>query len=140
MILVEMVHDARIIPLDKDPNPRDMEKWMGDSVGYWENDTLVVQTKNFHPQQSFRGSSDQIIVTERFELLSKDKIKYSFTIEDPLTFTEPWTGEVAMLRKPKEEIIYEYACHEGNYGLPGILAGWRRYESMGMNGNGTPKE
>ena len=74
MILVEMVHDARIIPLDKDPNLRDMEKWMGDSVGYWENDTLVVQTKNFHPQQSFLGSSDQMIVTERFELLSKDKI------------------------------------------------------------------
>ena len=128
MILVEMVHDARIIPLDKDPNHRDMEKWMGDSVGYWENDTLVVQTKNFHPQQSFRGSSDQMIVTERFELLSKDKIKYSFTIEDPLTFTEPWTGEVAMLRKPKEEIIYEYACHEGNYAFPGIMGGARRLE------------
>ena len=66
--------------------------------------------------------------TERFELLSKDKIKYSFTIEDPLTFTEPWTGEVAMLRKPKEEIIYEYACHEGNYAFPGIMGGARRLE------------
>ena len=128
LIMSEMVHDARIIPLDKDPNPRDMEKWMGDSVGYWENDTLVVQTKNFHPQQSFRGSSDQMIVTERFELLSKDKIKYSFTIEDPLTFTEAWTGEVAMLRKPKDEIIYEYACHEGNYAFPGIMGGARRLE------------
>ena len=128
LILVEMVHDARVIPLNKDHNSQDMEKWMGDSVGYWENDTLVVQTKNFHPQQSFRGSSDQMIVTERFELLSKDKIKYAFTIEDPLTFTQPWEGEVAMLRKPKDEIIYEYACHEGNYAFPGILGGARRLE------------
>lgn len=128
MILVEMVHDARIIPLDQDHNPSDLEKWMGDSVGYWDGDTLVVQTKNFHPQQSFRGSSDEMVITERFDLLNKDKIKYGFTIEDPLTYERPWTGEVAMERKPADEVMYEYACHEGNYAFPGIMGGARRLE------------
>ncbi|NKB35033.1 MAG: hypothetical protein GKR91_18205 [Pseudomonadales bacterium] len=128
MILVEMVHDVRIIPLDQDHHQDDLEKWMGDSVGYWDGDTLVVQTKNFHPQQSFRGSSDQMVITERFDLLSKDKIKYAFTIEDPLTYTQAWTGEVAMGRKPEEEVMYEYACHEGNYAFPGIMGGARRLE------------
>ena len=69
-----------------------------------------------------------MIVTERFELLSKDKIKYAFTIEDPLTFTQAWSGEVAMLRKPRNESIYEYACHEGNYAFRGIMGGARRLE------------
>lgn len=128
MILVEMVHDARIIPLNQDHNPNDQEKWMGDSVGYWDGDTLVVETRNFHPQQSFRGSSDQMVITERFDLLNKGKIKYAFTIEDPLTYSQPWTGEVAMVRKPSEEAIYEYACHEGNYAFPGIMGGARRLE------------
>ena len=128
VILVEMVHDARVIPLDKEHNTYDFEKWMGDSIGYWEGDTLIVQTKNFHPQQSFRGSSDQMVISERFEMLTQDKIKYSFTIEDPITFSRPWTGEIAMSRKPAEEIIYEYACHEGNYAFPGIMGGARRLE------------
>ncbi|MBM87919.1 MAG: hypothetical protein CMQ41_06020 [Gammaproteobacteria bacterium] len=133
MILVEMVHDARIIPLNREHNPNDLEKWMGDSVGYWDDDTLVVTTKNFHSQQSFRGSSDQMVITERFDLLSKDKIKYAFTIEDPLTYSRSWTGEVAMDRKPKEEVIYEYACHEGNYAFPGIMGGARRLEMEGTS-------
>lgn len=128
MILVEMVHDARIIPLNQEHNSKDLEKWMGDSIGYWDGDTLIVLTRNFHPQQSFRGSSGQMIITERFDLLSKDKIKYAFTIEDPLTFSRPWTGEVAMNRKPVGEAIYEYACHEGNYAFPGIMGGARRLE------------
>ena len=128
VILVEMVHDARVIPLDKEHNTYDFEKWMGDSIGYWEGDTLIVQTKNFHPQQSFRGSSDQMVISERFEMLTQDKIKYSFTIEDPITFSRPWTGEIAMNRKPAEEVIYEYACHEGNYAFPGIMGGARRLE------------
>ena len=128
VILVEMVHDARIIPIDRQHNGADFEKWMGDSVGYWEGDTLVVRTQNFHPQQSFRGSSDQMVITERFDLIGEDKIKYAFTIEDPLTFSQPWTGEIAMNRKPAEEVMYEYACHEGNYAFPGIMGGARRQE------------
>ena len=129
VILVEMVHDARIIPLDKNHSATDFGKWMGDSVGYWEGDTLVVKTRNFHPQQSFRGSSDQLLITERFELLAQDKIKYAFTMEDPLTYRTAWTGEIAMNRKPQGEVMYEYACHEGNYAFPGILGGARRLES-----------
>lgn len=120
VILVEMVHDARIIPMDKNHSVTDFEKWMGDSIGYWEGDTLVVKTRNFHPQQSFRGSSEQLLITERFELIEQNKIKYAFTLEDPLTYRMPWTGEVAMNRKPEGEVMYEYACHEGNYAFPGI--------------------
>lgn len=135
MILVEMVHDARIIPLDKDHHSTDFKKWMGDSVGYWDEDTLVVKTRNFHPLQSFRGSSDQTVVTEYFELIEEDKIKYRFTVEDPASYTRPWSGEVAMNRRPTAEPIYEYACHEGNYAFNGILAGARRLE---VQPSGTP--
>ena len=128
MILVEMVHDARIIPLNKNNHATDFEKWMGDSVAYWEGDTLVVKTRDFHPQQSFRGSSEELLITERFSLQDDDKIKYAFTLEDPLSYTQPWTGEIAMNRKPAGEVMYEYACHEGNYAFPGILGGARRQE------------
>jgi len=128
MILVEMVHDARIIRIDEDHHDTDFQRWMGDSVGHWEGDTLVVQTRNFHPQQSYRGSSAALKVTERFELIGPDKIKYSFTIDDPASYQRPWTGELAMNRRPLDEPIYEYACHEGNYAFPGIMAGARRLE------------
>ncbi len=88
----------------------------------------LFKQKNFHPQQSFRGSSNDLIITERFDLLNISKIKYTFTIEDPLTYSQPWTGEVAMNRKPEDEVMYEYACHEGNYAFPGIMGGARRLE------------
>ncbi len=135
MILVEMVHDARIIPINKSHGSIDFEKWMGDSVGYWEGDTLVVKTHNFHPQQSFRGSSDQLVITERFSLQNENKIKYAFTLEDPLTYQRAWTGEIAMNRKAPGEVMYEYACHEGNYAFPGIMGGARRLgqEQAGTN-------
>jgi hypothetical protein len=129
MILVEMVHDARIIPIDQSHRDTNFEKWMGDSVGFWDGDTLVVRTKDFHPQQSFRGSSNQTLITERFDLIGEDKIKYAFTIEDPLTYSQPWTGELAMNRKSTEEAMYEYACHEGNYAFKGIMAGARKTEA-----------
>ena len=128
MILVEMVHDARIIPIDQEHRNVDLEKWMGDSIGYWEGDTLIVRTRNFHPQQSFRGSSEQTVITEHFDLIGPNKIKYAFTIEDPQTYSQPWTGELALNRKPAEEVMYEYACHEGNYAFTGIMAGARRLE------------
>jgi hypothetical protein len=128
MILVEMVHDARIIPIDTDHHPINFEKWMGDSIGYWDGDILVVKTQNFHSQQSFRGSSDQLVITERFSLQDEGKIKYAFTLEDPLSYQQPWTGEIAMNRKPPGELMYEYACHEGNYAFHGIMAGARRQE------------
>ena len=128
MILVEMVHDARIIRLDERHQENDFDKWMGDSVGYWDGNVLKVESRDFHPQQSFRGSSNEVVIHEEFELLGPEKIRYSFTIDDPLTYTQPWTGEVAMNRKAREERMYEYACHEGNYAFAGILAGARRQE------------
>ncbi len=128
MILVEMVHDARIIRLGDRHHENDFDKWMGDSVGYWEGNVLKVETRDFHPQQSFRGSSNGVVMTEEFELLGPEKIRYRFTIDDPLTYTQPWSGEVAMNRKAREERMYEYACHEGNYAFAGILAGARRQE------------
>jgi len=102
-------------------------------VGYWDGDTLVVRTRNFHPQQYYRGSSEQLEIIERFELIEPDKIKYAFVMEDPLTYQRAWTGEVAMNRRPAGDRLYEYACHEGNYAFTGILAGARRLEVEGGN-------
>jgi hypothetical protein len=126
MILVEMVHDARIIRLGDHHLPAAMPKWMGDSVGHWEGDTLVVETRNFRREQSFRGSSEHMVVTERFTRVADDRIIYRFTVEDPTTFTSSFTGELPFV--PSNGNIYEYACHEGNYALPGILAGAREQE------------
>ncbi len=99
---------------------------MGDSVGHWEGDTLVVDTTNFTSQQNFRGSSENLHVIERFTRVDAGTILYEFTIDDPTTFTQTWGGEIPL--SLTEERIYEYACHEGNYALPGILAGARLLE------------
>lgn len=127
LIYAEMMHDARIIRLDKEHRAPHMVQWMGDSVGRWEGDTLVVVTKNMHPQQSHFGSSDNITITERFQRTGEDDIVYSFTMDDPAVYSEPWTAQMQMKHKP-EERIYEYACHEGNYALSGILGGARVQE------------
>ena len=129
MILVEMVHDVRIIRIDDDHQRGEHKKWMGDSIGHWDGDTLVVETTNMHPFQSRMGFTEGVTVTERFELLSDTKILYSFTMDDPDAYTRPWTGEIAMKRRPEGEGMYEYACHEGNYAFPGILGGARRLEA-----------
>ena len=126
MILVEMVHDARIVRINGKPAPASIKKYMGDSVGHWEGDTLVVKTTNFHPEQSFMGSSENMVVTERFTRVAQDQIVYRFTIEDPTTFTAPFTGELPFMAV--DASVYEYACHEGNYALPGILAAEREAE------------
>lgn len=128
VIVAEMVHDARIIRLGEEQAHRDMEKWMGDSIGWWEGDTLVVKTQGFHPQQSFRGSSENLVVTERFSRVSDSGILYRFTLEDDIAFSQPVTGELMFNARPENEPLYEYACHEGNYALPGILAGARQLE------------
>jgi hypothetical protein len=126
VILVEMVHDARIIRIQDQHTPGGIKKWMGDSVGRWEGDTLVVETRTFRPEQSFRGSSENTVVTERFTRVGKDKIVYRFTVDDPTTFTSSFTGELPFVTVDAN--IYEYACHEGNYALPGILSGAREAE------------
>jgi hypothetical protein len=130
VILAEMVHDARIVRLNGRELMSDMDKWMGDSVGYWDGDTLVVETLGFHPQQSFRGASQNLKITERFARLSDAEILYTFTLEDETVFSQPWTGELIFNARPADEVMYEYACHEGNYALPGILAGARQLEVM----------
>lgn len=123
MILVEMVHDARIIRMDSEPLPAVMQPWLGDSVGHWEGDTLVVATSRFNPNQQFRNSSTNMRVTERFTRVSEDSINYSFTVDDPDTFVQPFTAEIPMHLTADK--LYEYACHEGNYALSGVLAGAR---------------
>lgn len=127
MILVEMVHDARIIRIDDEPLPNVMTPWMGDSVGRWEGDTLVVETSRLNPLQKFRNSGEDFRVTERFTRVSDDVINYSFTVTDEGTFVQPFTAEIPMNRT--QEKLYEYACHEGNYSLPGVLAGARLDEA-----------
>jgi len=124
-ILVEMVHDARIIRIaDAHSDTAAIQsKWMGDSIGRWEGDTLVVETRHFNPQQNFRGASENLTVTEHFTRVAEDKIVYRFTVDDPSTFTSSWTGELPL--SGTLDPLYEYACHEGNYALPGTLAGAR---------------
>ena len=131
MILVEMVHDVRTIRLGGEHLPKHIRLWYGDSIGKWDGDTLVVETTNFHPAQVFRGASDNLRVVERFTRTGPDTILYKFTIDDPATFTRPWSGEVPFVRM--NELIYEYACHEGNYALSNVLSGERDRERRTKN-------
>ena len=136
VILVEMIHDARVVRLRGSHVPSSVRKWMGDSIGRWEGDTLMVETTNFTSQQNFRGSTENVKVTERFTPAGPGIIHYSFTVEDPVAFTRSFTGEVPLYRT--NEQIYEYACHEGNYAMPGILAGAREQEKNGTAPTGGP--
>jgi len=130
MIFVEMIHDARIIPLDGRPHLEpDIRLWLGDSRGHWEGNTLVVDTTNFTNKTAFRGSSENLHLVERFTRVDPDTIRYEFTVDDPATFTKPWTAEIPM-RKVSGP-IYEYACNEGNYSLGDILKGARAEEKSG---------
>lgn len=130
-IVVEMVHDARIIKISDDRSAAApvLGKWMGDSIGRWEGDTLIVETKHYNPWHSYRGApTDNLTVTETFRRDGNNKLIYGFTVDDPSVYTAQWSGEYPLSRI--EEPIYEYACHEGNYGIIGILAGARRLESL----------
>jgi hypothetical protein len=126
MILNEMVHDARIIRMNQPHRPSSIRGWFGDSIGRWEGDTLVVETTNFTDKTRFRGSSENLRVVERFTRTAVDTILYRFTIEDPTTWVRPWTGEYPWAASPS--LMYEYACHESNYALGGILRGARLME------------
>jgi hypothetical protein len=135
MILVEMVHDARIIPIvenaaeaDARRAPDVMKKWLGDSIGWYEGDTLVVETRNVNPQQRGYISKDGKL-TERFTRWNDNQIVYEFTVEDPTQYSQPWKGEMAF--NASQTPSYEYACHEGNYAMEGILAGARKQEREG---------
>ena len=128
-IVVEMVHDARIVRLNTKEHGS-LRKWMGDSIGWWDGDTLVVETVNYHPEQVFRGSSANLKVTERFTRVGPDRMHYAFWVEDPTVFAQPWGGEYEFSRITGQ--VYEYACHEGNYGLANILSGARMEEKTGV--------
>lgn len=137
VIVVEMNHDARIIRLaDRKKPPGHIRLWMGDSVGWWEGDTLVVETTNFNPGEQLRPGipttffvSKDAKVTERFTRISERQILYQFTVDDPTIYTKTWRGEMPL--NAAKGPVYEYACHEGNYALPGILGGARRAEADG---------
>ncbi|MFT6093091.1 MAG: hypothetical protein ACJA2Q_000984 [Pseudohongiellaceae bacterium] len=127
MLLAEMVHNVRVVRIDADFRNLPFRQWLGDSIGYYEEDTLVVITKNFSPWQIKEYLiSENVTLTERFRRVAEDEMQYSFTIEDPELYTQAWTAEMPM--KTQDEQLYEYACHEGNYSLPAILAGARREE------------
>ena len=127
MILVEMIHDVRIIPLDGRPQlPQNVRQWTGSYRGHWEGDTLVVETTNFNGKNPFQGSSENMRLTERFTRTEENTIRYQFTVDDPSTWTRPWSAEVPWAKTVGP--LFEHACHEGNYGLGNILAGARMEE------------
>jgi hypothetical protein len=128
-VLHEMNHSARLIPTDGKPHlPPSVHQWRGDSRGRWEGDTLVVDVTNFDERNPFHGSSDRMHVVERFTRVAADTILYRFTVEDPGTWDKPWSAELVMSKVKGP--IYEFACHEGNYGLANTLSGARVAEQQ----------
>jgi hypothetical protein len=131
VIVVEMIHDARIIPIDPPGTARPhlnqgVRQLMGDPRGHWEGDTLVVETTNFTDKTRYQGSTPNMKLTERFTRTAPETLTYEFTVEDPAAFTKPWTGQIPM--KHAEGPMLEYACNEGNYAMTGMLAGARADE------------
>jgi hypothetical protein len=124
MIFAEMIHDVRIVRLGATHAPAAVRQWLGDSIGHWEDDTLVVETTNFNDQTAFRGASRDLRVTERFRRVDANTLLYRATIEDAAAFTRAWTVEYPF--RSTADPLYEYGCHEGNYALGGILDGARK--------------
>jgi hypothetical protein len=128
-ILVEQIHDVRIIPLNGQPHlSQDVRQWLGDSRGHFEGDTLVVESTNFRNQTDFRNADQNLQVTERFTRVAPDTVRYQFTVNDPTVWTTPFSAEILALHL--DGVIYEYACHEGNYGMEGTLNGARYLEKL----------
>jgi hypothetical protein len=127
LVLNEMVHDARVIRMNAEHVAPTIRRWLGDSIGRWEGDTLVVDTTNFTDKTRFRGSSESLHVVERFSRIDANTLRYRFTIEDPQTWEKPWSGEEAW--PATDQLLYEYACHEANYALGDILRGARQREA-----------
>jgi hypothetical protein len=140
VIQAEVVHDTRIIRIGAGPRlPNHIRPWMGDSWGRWEGDALVVETTNMYPLHTFREirPTKDLKVIERFTRVDQETILYEFTIDDPTTYTEPWGGEIPM--KALHGQLFEYACHEGNYSLAGILSGARYQERMSSQNPDEPR-
>ncbi len=129
VLLTEMVHDARIVPMDGRPHvPPGIRQWRGDSRGRWEGETLVVDTTNFTDKTSFRGSGPEMHLVERFTRVGTDTLLYEYTIDDPASFAGSWSAAIPMTRT--EDPMFEYACHEGNYGMFHLLQGARAQEDL----------
>ena len=127
VLLTEMVHTVRVVPLDGRPAlPDAVRQWSGESRGRWEGDTLVVETSNFNDQRRWRGTTRNLTLVERLTRVDADTLVYEYTVDDPDTWTRPWTASLPMQRG--DQPLYEYACHEGNYSMPGILGGHRMDE------------
>jgi hypothetical protein len=127
-IMTEMIHDVRVISLDGRPHaPAAVRQWLGDSRGHWEGDTLIIDTTNYKPRAFMSVSSDKLHVTERLSLSGPETLKYEITIDDPDVWTKPWSLMIPLRHSPNR--VFEYACHEGNEGLAGILAGARAEEA-----------
>jgi hypothetical protein len=135
MIFIEMVHDARVVRMNGTHPPAEVRKWMGDSIGSWEGDTLVVDTTNFRADSrpGYGGSEDTHVI-ERFSRMPNGDLLYRFTVDDPATWKTPWTGEYVW--RASEDKVYEYACHEGNYSMGGILRGARLLETEAQTPGG----
>ena len=132
VMLGEMIHDARIIPIGDMPHiQKSIRQWHGDSRGHWEEDTLVVETTNYSPKASYRGAAEHLHLIERFSLGGPETLHYEITITDPTVWTRPWVAMAPLSRS--SDVLYEYACHEGNYGLVGILAGARVQEAEALS-------
>jgi hypothetical protein len=126
-VIVEMIHDVRIIPTDGSPHlPSNIRQWLGDPRGHWEGNTLVVDSTNFTDKTNFRGSGENLHLVERFTRTGPESLMYEFTVDDPASFAKPWTAQVPMTRTAGP--VLEYACNEGNYAMQGILAGARAAE------------
>jgi hypothetical protein len=130
MILAEMIHDARIIRIADERDPPELRKWLGDSVGHWEGDTLVVETVHFRDTPSFSRGSANMRVVERFSRIDDETLRYQFTVEDPTVWSAPFSGEMPW--PATGDRVYEYACHEGNYALGNILRGARLLEAEAL--------
>jgi len=135
VIVTEMIHDARIVPMDGRPhNSSTVRQWMGDSRGRWDGDTLVIDTTNFTDRTNFRNSGANLHLVERVTRIDADTLEYRFTVDDPTTWTRPWTVAYPMVKTVG--LMYEFACHEGNYGLRNILSGarWEEHEKTAAEG------
>ena len=134
VVMTEMVNTSRVIPLNGQPHlDPDVLQWSGDSRGYWEGDTLVVETRNFDPKRKWRGTTASTRLVERFTRVDAETLEYTFTVTDPETWTSAWTASVPLVLNP--EPMFEYACHEGNYSMPVMLGGARTEE---LAGDGQP--
>jgi hypothetical protein len=124
-----MIHDVRMIPTDGSPHPdKSIRQWFGDSRGHWEGNTLVVDTTNFNDRAAWRGSTENLHEVERFTRKDAETLTYEFTVDDPATWTKPWSAKVEW-EKSAGDRIFEYACQEGNYGMANVLSGARAAEA-----------